>query len=194
MKYLITPTLLNSWKYLLESDYSSLEEFIKTLKKEPIEDTSRFEKGNQFEEYMVANYPETLNGCFQVKLYKEIVVDGIKYLLYGKADCIKAGIITDYKHTSVYDVGKFYGSYQTAIYMELCLEAYKMQYVICNNFNKDKMTNNWQEDKEQLNLFKEEYQRNELKIDLNQEIRMFMSWLKAMNLLEIYQENWASKY
>lgn len=189
-KYLITPSLLNSWKYFLESEYSSLEDFIKTLKREEIEDTTKFQKGNEFEEYMVNSYPDTLNGCYQVKLYKEIDIDGEKYLIYGKADCIKAGVIFDYKHTSSYDVGKFYGSYQTAIYMNLCPEAYKMQYIICNNFDKDKMLNNWNEDKEILNIFKEEYFRNEITIDLKQEIKHFLNWLKQLDLLEIYKEKW----
>ena len=62
-KYLITPTLLNSWKYCVENQYGTLEDFIKTLKKEEVEDKSKFVKGNEFEEYMVAHYPETKNGC-----------------------------------------------------------------------------------------------------------------------------------
>lgn len=189
-KYLITPTLLNSWKYCVENEYGNIDDFLKVLRREQIEDTGKFEKGNDFEEYMVKNYPETLNGCYQVKLYKNID----NFVVYGKADCIKAGVITDYKFTSNYDVGKFYGSYQTAVYMELVPEAYKMEYVISNNFKKDNVVGNWEEDKEQFNLFKEEYYRNELKIDLRSEIYTFMSWLDKLGLLSVYQSNWESKY
>lgn len=193
-KFLITPTLLNSWKYCVESNYSSLEDFIKTLKKEEIEDQSKFIKGNKFEEYMIANYPDTKNGCYQVKVYKEIIIGSNKYLLYGKVDCLKAGVITDYKYTGVYDVGKFYGSYQTAVYMELVPEAYKMQYLISDNWSEKKVVGNWEEDKNNINLYSEDYFRNELKIDLESEIISFMNWLEKYDLLKIYQDKWASKY
>lgn len=189
-KYLITPSLLNSWKYCVESEYGSLEDFIKTLNKEEIENKEAFIKGNEFEDYMVKNYPETLNGCYQVKVYKNID----NFVVYGRIDCLKAGIIYDYKFTGNYDAGKFYGSYQTAVYMDLVPEAYKMQYVISNNFKKEDMTDNWEQDREQFNLFKEEYFRDDLKIDLKREINMFIQWLQKMDLLKIYQEKWESKY
>ena len=44
-RYLITPTLLNSWKYCVENQYGNLEDFIKILKKEEAEDVSKFVKG-----------------------------------------------------------------------------------------------------------------------------------------------------
>lgn len=189
-RYLITPTLLNSWKYCVENQYGNLEDFIKVLKKEEAEDVSKFVKGNEFEEYMVAHYPETKNGCYQVKVYKNID----NFIVYGKIDCLKAGVITDYKHTNNYDVGKFYGSYQTAVYMELVPEAYKMQYVICNNFDKKDMVNDWEEDKTKLRIFKEEYYREELKMNLKEEIYKFIKWLEKYDLLTIYKEKWQSKY
>ena len=194
MKYLITPTLLNSWKYCIENDYGTLESFIKTLKKEEIEDQEKFVVGNEYEAYMVAHYPATKNGCYQVKVYKEINVDNNVYLLYGKIDCLKMGEIIDYKYTSNYEVGKFYGSYQTMIYMDLVPDAIKMKYVICDNFKKEEMTGNWEEDKEKLRLYFEEYKRDELKIDLKKEIQAFIEWLEKYDLLKTYQEYWQSKY
>lgn len=191
-KYLITPTLLNSWKYCIEN--GDLDKFIETLRKTEFVPNESIIKGNEFEEYMVKNYPDTKNGCYQVKVYKEIIINGIKYIIYGKTDCLKAGVITDYKYTGTYDVGKFYGSYQTAVYMEVIEEAYKMQYIISDNFDKNKLTDNWEEDKEKFNLYKEEYYRNELKIDLSEEINTFMKWLERFNLLKLFQEKWESKY
>lgn len=196
-KYLITPTLLNSWKYCVESGYGSLEDFIKTLNKEKITDEKKlkaFKKGNDFEEYMIENYPETKNGCYQVKVSKEITVGGNRYLLYGKVDCLKAGVITDYKYTGTYNVGKFYGSYQTSIYLELVPEAYKMDYLISNNWNEKKVVGNWQEDKENFDLFTEDYYKKDLKVDLAEEITSFMSWLEKYDLLKLFQEKWESKF
>lgn len=193
-KYLLTPSLLNSWKYCVESDYSSLEDFLKVLRREEIEEKEVFVKGYDFEDYMIKNYPETLNGCYQVKVYQNVIIDDTEYVLYGRLDCLKAGIITDYKYTGSYEVGKFYNSYQTMIYLNTVPEAYQMNYVISNNFNKDKVVGNWEEDKDKFNLFIEEYKREDLKLDIKQEIRLFMEWLKELNLLEIYQENWESKY
>lgn len=196
-KYLITPTLLNSWKYCVESDYGSLEDFIKTLNKEKITDEKKlkaFKKGNEFEEYMIENYPDTMKGCYQVKVSKEIIVGGNRYLLYGKVDCLKAGVITDYKFTGVYDVGKFYGSYQTAVYLELVPEAYKMQYLISNNWQEDKVENNWEKDKYKFDLYFEDYYKKDLKVDLEQEIISFINWLDKYDLLKLFEEKWKSKY
>lgn len=187
-KYLITPSLLNSWKYCIES--GNLDNFLQTLNREEIQDREPLIKGNDFELYMVQNYPDTKNGCYQVKVYKEILINGIRYLIYGKLDCLKAGKITDYKYTGNYEVGKFYGSYQTAIYMELVQEAYEIEYLISNNFNKDNVIGIWEEDKKQFNLFKETYKRSELEINLEEEIRAFIKWLERLDLLKIYQEKW----
>lgn len=193
-KYLLTPSLLNSWKYCVESDYSSLDDFMKVLRREEIEQKEVFIKGYDFEDYMKKHYPETLNGSYEVKVSRIVIIDGVEYVLYGRIDCLKAGIITDYKWTGRYENGEFYNSYQTMIYLDLVPEAYQMNYAISNNFNKDKVVGIWEEDKDKFNLFVEEYKREDLKLDVKQEIRLFMEWLKELNLLEIYQENWASKY
>lgn len=193
-KYLLTPSLLNSWKYCVESDYSSLDDFLKTLRREKTEQKEVFIKGYDFEDYMKKHYPETLNGSYEVKVSRIVIIDGVEYVLYGRIDCLKAGIITDYKWTGSYENGKFYDSYQTMIYLDLVPEAYQMNYVISNNFNKDKVVGNWEEDKDKFNLFVEEYKREDLKLDVKQEIKLFMEWLKELNLLKIYKENWESKY
>ena len=78
--------------------------------------------------------------------------------------------------------------------MELVPEAYKMQYVICNNFDKKDMVNDWEEDKTKLRIFKEEYYREELKMNLKEEIYKFIKWLEKYDLLTIYKDKWQSKY
>ena len=92
MKYLITPSLLNSWKYAIsqENDYGNLEDFKKVLAKEPFEETEAIKLGFQFEDFMIKNYEPTKYGCYQVKLSKDISTKTGNYVLYGRIDCLKA--------------------------------------------------------------------------------------------------------
>ena len=188
-KYLITPSLLNSWKYAIsdENDYGNLDDFKKVLNKEPMEVSEAIQKGFDYEEYMIENYEPTKDGCYQVVLYKDIETKTGKYLLYGRLDCLKAGKIYDYKYTGSYDVGKFYDNYQTPIYMLLAEDAYEMEYLICNNFNKGKTL-------DELNIYHEVYRKDETKTDIGREIDNFINWLKTNKLYEIFCEKWVSKY
>ena len=130
-KYYITPTLLNSWQYNIKN--GTLEDFVKVLNKEEFEPTESILKGFEYEKYMQENFEETLNGAYQVKVSKEYG----DYLLYGIVDCLKGGIIYDYKYTQNYEVGKFFNNYQTLMYLEMVPEAKKMIYLITNKFDKE---------------------------------------------------------
>lgn len=127
-KYYITPTLLNSWQYNIKN--GTLEDFIKVLNKEEFQPSESISKGFEYEEYMQENYKETKDGAYQVKISKEYG----NYLLYGIIDCLKSGVIYDYKYTSNYEVGKFYNNNQTLMYLEMVPEAKKMVYLITNKF------------------------------------------------------------
>lgn len=188
-KYLITPSLLNSWKYAisLENEYGNLEDFKKVLSRVPMESTEAIETGYKYEDYMIENYEPTKNGCYQVKLYKNINTKTSNYVLYGRLDCLKAGRIYDYKHTGSYDVGKFYDSYQTAVYFELCPEASEFEYLICNNYKEGKSL-------EDLNIYHEIYKKEDLKMDIYEEIDHFISWLKTNDLYTLFCEKWESLY
>ena len=54
-KYLITPSLLNSWKYAisLENDYGNLEDFKKVLSREHQETTEVQQIGYDYEAFMI---------------------------------------------------------------------------------------------------------------------------------------------
>ena len=183
-KYYITPTLLNGWQYNIKN--GTLEDFIKVLNKEPFEDTESIIKGKEFEAYMQENYKETLNGAYQVKVSKEYG----DYLLYGIIDCLKGGIIYDYKYTKNYDVGKFFNNHQTLMYLEMVPEASKMVYLITNKF----------EDEEQDgqlvvgDLFREEYTKDMFPETIESVLHKFEQWLKTYNLFEVYTEKWKCKY
>lgn len=188
-KYLITPTLLNSWRYAisLDNEYGNLEDFKKTLLREPMEETEAIKTGFEYEDFMIKNYEPTKNGCYQVKLSKDITTSTGNYVLYGRIDCLKAGKIYDYKYTGSYDVGKFYNNYQTPIYLELEPNAREIEYLVCNNYKEGKTL-------DELNVYHEVYKREEIKTNVCDEIDNFINWLDANNLLDIYHQKWISQY
>lgn len=180
-KYLITATLLNAWKYYTESEYGDKESFMATLTRQPEEDKECFIEGRRFEDWAVKNYEPTLNGVYQLKAYK----DWDKYLLYGKIDCLKAGVIYDYKRSKTYEVGGYLNSPQTAMYLELIPEARKFTYLIYKG--------SLETDDEDIknNILAETYLRDEV-IPIQQTIKDFERWLKAVDLWQVYTKHWGA--
>lgn len=192
-KYYITPTLLNSWQYNINN--GTLEDFIKVLNKEQFEITENIQKGFEYEAYMQENYEETLGGAYQVKVSKEYG----DYLLYGIIDCLKGGIIYDYKYTANYEVGKFFNNHQTLMYLEMVPEAKKMIYLITNKFNKVEYPDIEFKSSEKVvyevgEIFKEEYTKDLFPETIESVLHKFIEWLKAYNLYDLYTEKWKCKY
>lgn len=192
-KYYITPTLLNSWQYNIKN--GTLEDFIKILNKEEFEPTESILKGFEYEKYMQENYEETKNGSYQVKVSKEYG----DYLLYGIIDCLKGGIIYDYKYTKNYEVGKFFNNHQTLMYLEMVPEAKKMIYLITNKFDKKEYPDINFKDIEKIeyevgDIFKEEYTKDLFPETIESVLHKFIEWLKAYNLYDLYTEKWKCKY
>ena len=192
-KYYITPTLLNSWQYSIKN--GTLEDFIKVLNKEEFEPTESILKGFEYEKYMQENYEETINGAYQVKVSKEYG----DYLLYGIVDCLKNGIIYDYKYTKNYDVGKFFNNHQTLMYLEMIPEASKMVYLITNKFNKVEQPDLNFKDVSKIeyevgNIFREEYTKDMFPETIESVLHKFEQWLKIYNLYDVYTEKWKCKY
>ena len=192
-KYYITPTLLNSWQYNIKN--GTLEDFIKVLNKEEFEPSESILKGFKYEKYMQENFEETLNGAYQVKVSKE---HG-DYLLYGIIDCLKGGIIYDYKYTQNYEVGKFFNNHQTLMYLEMVPEAKKMIYLITNKFNKIEYPDMEFKDVSKIeyevgDIFKEEYTKDMFPETIDSILHKFGQWLKQYNLFDLYKEKWKCKY
>lgn len=192
-KYYITPTLLNSWQYNIKN--GTLEDFIKVLNKEEFEPTESILKGFEYEKYMQENFEETLNGAYQVKVSKE---HG-DYLLYGIVDCLKGGIIYDYKYTKNYEVGKFFNNHQTLMYLEMVPEAKKMIYLITNKFDETKYSDANLKDIEKIeyavgDIFREEYTKDMFPETIDSILHKFEEWLKQYNLFDLYTEKWKCKY
>lgn len=192
-KYYITPTLLNSWQYNIKN--GTLEDFIKVLNKEEFEPTESILKGFEYEKYMQENFKETLNGAYQVKVSKEYG----DYLLYGIIDCLKGGIIYDYKYTKNYEVGKFFNNHQTLMYLEMVPEAKKMVYLITNKFDKTKYPDLNFKDIANVkydigDIFREEYTKDMFPETMDSILHKFEQWLKQYKLFDLYVEKWKCKY
>lgn len=192
-KYYITPTLLNSWQYNIKN--GTLEDFVKVLNKEEFEPTESILKGFEYEKYMQENFEETLNGAYQVKVSKEYG----DYLLYGIIDCLKGGIIYDYKYTKNYEVGKFFNNHQTLMYLEMVPEAKKMVYLITNKFDKTEYPDlNFKDvskvEYEVGDIFREEYTKDMFPETMDSILHKFEQWLKQYNLFDLYTEKWKCKY
>lgn len=193
-KYYITPTLLNSWQYNIKN--GTLEDFIKVLNKEEFEPSESILKGFEYEKYMQENFEETLNGAYQVKVSKE---HG-DYLLYGIIDCLKGGIIYDYKYTQNYEVGKFFNNHQTLMYLEMVPEAKKMVYLITNKFEQKAHISvpidneNVATVETTVEIFREEYTKDMFPETMNSILHKFEQWLKQYNLFDLYKEKWKCKY
>lgn len=193
-KYYITPTLLNSWQYNIKN--GTLEDFIKVLNKEQFEPTESILKGFEHEKYMQENFEETLGGAYQVKVSKEYG----DYLLYGIIDCLKGGIIYDYKYTKNYEVGKFFNNHQTLMYLEMVPEAKKMVYLITNKFEQKAHISvpidneNVATVETTVEIFREEYTKDMFPETMNSILHKFEQWLKQYNLFDLYKEKWKCKY
>ena len=192
-KYYITPTLLNSWQYNIKN--GTLEDFIKVLNKEEFEPSESIQKGFEFEKYMQENYEETKGGAYQVKVSKEYG----DYLLYGIIDCLKGGIIYDYKYTNNYEVGKFFNNHQTLMYLELVPEAKKMVYLITNKFDKTDYPDITFQNTDKItydvgDIYREEYTKDLFPETIDSILNKFETWLKQYNLFDTYAEKWKCKF
>lgn len=140
MRYLITPTLLNSWAYFMSVDDEYTEgartSFRQTISRDEFEPTEDMAKGNKFEADVFAwvdGYrPELMDtywecveeiadkvggGVRQLVVKKEIEVSGQAFLLYGKVDHLAGPWATDVKWTGNYDFPKFKATAQHPVYL-----------------------------------------------------------------------------
>ena len=200
-RYLITHSLLYSWKRAISPNpYESMdsvdpmEDMLTVLRREPTEVTQAMQNGIDFEDLvtdivMGRADPEhkwflaagnvasrVKGGALQCKAAKEIEVDGVPLLLYGRLDCLKAGEIIDIKFSGVYERGKYFYFTQHPVYMELIPEAKQFTYVVSNG----------------ANVWTETYRRDETR-SVYPLIRDFLNWLVAMGLTDLYMANWGSR-
>lgn len=197
-KYLITPTLLNSYWYYVNSSYKSDNElrgdFLKKLSREKFEPTESMIKGNEFERMIRHNsdidesYKDVVaeignivdGGMWQLKCSSDFNVPNINYsfFLYGRMDVVKKNYVYDIKYASNYEVGKFSESAQHLIYL-YCTGLPNFSYLISDG----------------KNFWKEDYfNHTNIKNEISSRIVDFMTYLENDNEAKnIYFKKWSSK-
>jgi hypothetical protein len=194
-RFLITQSLLSSWlwSYKLENGY---DDFLKTLRREPIQQTKAMLDGIRFENCLnavldgaeiepthewyepITQLANELQGAQQqAALSKDVTIGGTDFVLYGKLDYLRGGVIYDTKYSKTYRVGKYLDSPQHPMYFALVQEAREFQYKICDG--------NY--------IYTETYRRDEVE-PIERTIKHFMDFLDKMNLVSVFYENWKSKY
>ncbi len=201
-RYLMTHSLLSSWLYTMKenpyedatSDRDSFAEFLQVLRREPTPTTEAMWNGIVFEDlvtdivnghgnqkdrwYDAATKVAHIvgGGVLQFRAKKEIPVNGLTLVLYGRFDCLKAGEIYDIKFSKSYDRGKYFSSTQHPTYLELMPEASRFTYLVSNG----------------TDVWKETYYREETP-SICPIISDFLDWLSKMNLLDLYKQKWVAK-
>ena len=200
-RYLMTQSLLSAWAYQFDCfegcEEDAHAEFLRTLRSEPGETTEAMLNGRTFEDRVYrAAEGNTIRsdakwrtgalaiadiikgGQFQVKISREITVDGMKFLVYGILDALKAGVIYDVKFMSrsmnssdVY--GKYLQSAQHPAYFYLVPEAAEFKYLVSDG-----------ED-----VYIEEYRRDQTR-GIDEIIHDFIDSITKQGLLELYKEKW----
>lgn len=198
-RYLMTHSLLSSWLYVMKenpyedmtTDKDPMEEFMRVLRREPTPTNEAMQKGIRFEKlvtdivngvgdatdrwYEAAQKIASIinGGRIQFRAKREIQVNGMTLLLYGRLDALKAGVVYDIKFSSKYERGKFIVSTQHPTYMEIVPEAMRFEYLVSNG----------------TDVWTERYAREDTP-DIRPIISDFIDWLTAMGLMDIYKEKW----
>lgn len=203
-RYLLTQSLLGSWGYLFDCYEGSEEDakasFLSTLKREKVEPNDAMQAGIDFERavYLYAatgkrEYrPEWQHGVeqvaaplrgaqVQVRVSRELELDGMTFLVYGILDALKAGTIFDVKFKTkrfkdLELAGNYLDSPQHPTYFYLIPEAREFIYLVSDG-----------ED-----LYTERYTPDQTR-SLESIVREFISDLRGMGLLELYKEKWLAK-
>ena len=199
--YLITHSLLSSWLYAMKdspyedatTERDSYQEFLKTLRREPGEQTEAMRNGIEFENlvtdivngdadtdhkwYTAASMVASVvkGGQLQVSAKKKMVVAGVEVLLYGRLDVLKAGKVIDIKFSKGYERGKYIDSTQHPAYLELIKEAEDFTYLVSNG----------------TEVWTETYRRDETP-DITVVIASFLDYLKGGDLWDMYEKHWTA--
>lgn len=215
--YLMTHSLLASWLYIMKdnpyedatSTRDSYQEFLQTLRREPIPPTEAMAKGIEFEDlcYEIAN--GTFRPTIKVHAPKS---DPLAHVIYPRfydaacqvADIIRGGQIQykakklvevngmvfvlygrldTLKAGTIYDI-KFSGSYDKGKYVDSTQHPTYMELIP----EADQFTyvvSNGQ------NVWTETYRRDET-ASIFPVISDFVDWLNAVGLMETYKEHWKS--
>ena len=205
-KYLITPSLLNSYQYYINDEFKSpadsRADFLKTLSKEKFEPNEAMQKGIDFErniqyatnpfnqidifhadnekQHIINQIAKIVNGgLWQQTCKKDLQVGNKEFLLYGKMDVVKRDTVYDIKFTSNYELGKFLDSSQHLIYL-YCTGLPKFQYLISDG------EDFWIEDY---------HNHANIENEIKSKISDFLGYLENdKEAKEMFETKWGAKY
>lgn len=174
----------------------AFQDFVNTLNKIPFEPNKFMIAGIEFEAECVAtaeNLEKGIDidyttsegalefgkiiagGSFQAVGTKEVTIDGVDFLMYGRLDVLKAGVIYDIKRVVKYERPKYKWSSQHGFYMDLFPNVKYFEYLVYNGYK----------------THKERYSRFDY-TPTESVIKDFMEFLKNNGLWEVYCEKWIS--
>lgn len=199
--YLITPSLLNSWLWIYESannvrekdsDVMSIddkktiaqeqakEQFLAYLERIPGEPNKYMQLGIDFEDECYKGKtcvsPIIEGGSYQVVGTRYVNVENINFLMYGRLDVLKGGVIYDIKRVGYYKLNKYKWSCQHRFYLDLFKNAKCFEYLIYDG----------------KALHREKYYRENC-TSTEEVIKNFVDYLIDNNLLGIYKEKWKAR-
>lgn len=201
MKTRITKTLLDSWAYTFDcyegGEEDAMNDFITTLRREPIPETDAIANGKAFEK-LVEDMAEgrecppgkwtagarkiaeiVKGGQWQVHVDTDLQIGNRQIWLHGFCDVVKAGVIYDIKFKNKsFSQLDLYGSYrnhsQHSAYLRCLPEAYEFVYLVSDGEE----------------LYTEAYNRLNSR-PIEEIIADFFSWLETKpELMQIYEERW----
>lgn len=144
-RFLLTPSLHDSWRFYKMLESKEKSDFLNTLLKTKVPRTPNMEAGIKFEDDILkissgpSDYTKTILGIVGTPEYRACVAEiaaivqgglwqervmfdanlfGIDFLIYGKIDVLKRDWIYDIKRSDTYEVGKYTESVQHPIYMK----------------------------------------------------------------------------
>lgn len=196
-KLLITQSLLSSWQYQYQAfdPESAHEDFLRVLRREKSKPTQAILDGIQFENMVTAccegspppeghkwgeavrAIADRLQGSqFQVVAQRSAMVAGVPFLLYGRLDALKAGVIYDIKFSRSYQVGKYLDSPQHPMYFAQVPEAQRFEYLVFTGSD----------------VCVEGYDREDAP-EIFPTIRNFINYLETSKLDKIYCQKWETR-
>lgn len=201
-RFLITHSLLSSWLYALRDDpYSDatterdpMAEFMQVLRRKSTPTNQNMQDGIDFEDTVMSFIRGVPNlggkwddaaekiankirgGQYQLKASREVQINGMLFLLYGRLDVLKAGDIDDIKFSKSYDRGKYLTSTQHPMYFEILPATRRFNYLVSNG----------------TDVWTETYTREETP-SIIPTISDFVDWLQVTGYMEIYKQFWSSK-
>ena len=196
-KLLITQSLLGAWLYQYQAfdQESAHKDFLRVLRREKSKLTQAILDGIQFENMVTAccegspppeghkwgqavrAIADRVQGAqFQVVAQRTAVVEDIPFLLYGRLDALKAGVIYDIKFSRGYQVGKYLDSPQHPMYFALVPEAQRFEYLVFTGSD----------------VCVEKYDREDAP-DIRDTIRDFMKYIEASKLDKLSCQKWETR-